>query len=115
MEENTSRQPLVLRGRTLTRRELLVGAGMVAGGLALGGVLAACGPSSGGGGTSGTPKRGGNFRLGGAGGGAKDISDGPDHGTKPNPARLGPRFETPLVYTQSYNLTPPGLPGSVTQ
>ncbi len=115
MEENTSRQPLVLRGRTLTRRELLVGAGMVAGGLALGGVLAACGPSSGGGGTSGTPKRGGNFRLGVTGGGAKDIIDGQNIVTKPDQARLVAGFETLLVYDESYNLTTDGLAESVTQ
>ena len=55
-----------LDGLPLSRRELLLGAG----GLVLAGTLAGCGSSgsssasSGGGGNSGTPKPGGNFRLG---------------------------------------------------
>jgi len=115
MEEKTSRQPLVLKGRTLTRRELLIGAGMVAGGIALGPVIAACGTSTSTGGTSTTPKKGGNFRLGVTGGGAKDIIDGQNIVTKPDQARLVAGFETLLTYDENYNLTTDGLAESVTQ
>jgi peptide/nickel transport system substrate-binding protein len=115
MEEKTSRQPLDLRERLITRRDLIVGAGLVAGGLALGSVLAACGPSTSTGGTSTTPKKGGNFRLGVTGGGAKDIIDGQNIVTKPDQARLVAGFETLLVYDENYNLTTEGLAESVTQ
>ncbi|MDQ6720966.1 MAG: hypothetical protein M3003_09245, partial [Candidatus Dormibacteraeota bacterium] len=76
MEEKGSRKLLVSHKPALTRRELLIGAGMVAGGLALGPLIAACGSSPSTGGTSTTPKKGGNFRLGVTGGGAKDMIDG---------------------------------------
>ena len=46
MEEESSRQRLDLRGRILTRREALIGAGVLAGGLSLASFLAACGTSS---------------------------------------------------------------------
>src|SRR6267142_3438413 len=115
MEKRWSRQPLVLQGPALTRRELLIGAGMVAGGLALGPLIAACGPSTTTGGTSTTPKKGGNFRLGVTGGGAKDIIDGQNIVTKPDQARLVAGFETLLVYDENYNLTSDGLAESVTQ
>ena len=77
---------------SLSRRELLVGAG----GVLLAGGLAACGGGgsssspSGGGSTpaAGTPKKGGNFRLGVTGGGASDIIDGQSIVTKPDQARL---------------------------
>src|SRR6478672_2067442 len=69
---------------SLSRRELLMGAGAVV----LGGSLAACGSSSSSssstGGASGTPKKGGNFRLAVTGGGAKDIMDGQTIITKPD-------------------------------
>jgi peptide/nickel transport system substrate-binding protein len=115
MEDKTSRQPLVLREWALTRRELLIGAGMVAGGIALGPVIAACGGPSSSGGTEGTPKRGGNFRLGVTGGGAKDIIDGQNIVTKPDQARLVAGFETLLVYDENYDLKTDGLAESVTQ
>src|SRR6478609_4855476 len=90
---------------SLSRRELLVGAGAVV----LGGSLAACGSSSSsssssGGGASGTPKRGGNFRLAVTGGGAKDIMDGQTIITKPDQARLMTAFETLLVFDTNYQL-----------
>src|SRR6266566_7479746 len=115
MEEKRSRQSLVLHGPVLTRRELLIGAGMVAGGLALGPLIAACGPSTTTGGTSTTPKKGGSFRLGVTGGGAKDMIDGQNIVTKPDQARLVATFETLLVYDEGYNLTNDGLAESVTQ
>ena len=63
----------------VSRRQLLVGAAGLA---AVGGLAAACGSSSSSAGTgtatgaAGTPKQGGNFRLGVTGGGSKDLMDG---------------------------------------
>ena len=91
---------------SLSRRELLMGAGAVV----LGGSLAACGSSSSSssstGGASGTPKKGGNFRLAVTGGGAKDIMDGQTIITKPDQARLMTAFETLVVYDTNYVLHP---------
>ncbi len=104
----------------LSRRELLVGAGSVL----LAGGLAACGGSSGSSGSSGgassapagTPKRGGNFRLGVTGGGAGDIIDGQTIITKPDQARLAASWETLNVYDNNYKLQPGGgLAESVVQ
>jgi peptide/nickel transport system substrate-binding protein len=102
----------------LSRRDLLVGAGSVL----LAGGLAACGgsggSSSGGGGSSapaGTPKRGGNFRLGVTGGGASDIIDGQSIITKPDQARLAASWETLVTYDDNYKLTNDGLAESVIQ
>src|ERR1700682_3790001 len=115
MEEKSNRQLWDLRRPTITRREALIGAGVLAGGLALSGAVVARGSSASPGGTSTTPKRGGNFRLGVTGGGAKDIIDGQNIVTKPDQARLVAGFETLLVYDESYNLTTDGLAESVTQ
>ena len=112
MEEKSSRQPLDLRARILTRREALIGAGVLAGGMTLAGVLAACGTTTSTTTTSGTPKRGGNFRLGVTGGGAKDIIDGQNIVTKPDQARLVAGFETLLVYDENYNLMGRLKPGA---
>jgi peptide/nickel transport system substrate-binding protein len=105
----------------LSRRDLLVGAGSVL----LAGGLAACGGSGGGssstgggGGSSapaGTPKRGGNFRLGVTGGGASDIIDGQTIITKPDQARLAASWETLVTYDDNYQLTNGGLAESVIQ
>jgi len=102
----------------LSRRDLLVGAGSVL----LAGGLAACGgsggSSSGGGGSTapaGTPKRGGNFRLGVTGGGASDIIDGQSIITKPDQARLAASWETLVTYDDNYKLTNGGLAESVIQ
>ncbi len=91
----------------LSRRELLVGASTVL----LAGGLAACGGSGGSssaaGGSStaaGTPKRGGNFRLGVTGGGASDIIDGQSIITKPDQARLAASWETLVSYDDQYKL-----------
>jgi peptide/nickel transport system substrate-binding protein len=96
-----------------SRRQLLVGAGttaMLAG-------LAACGGDdtspSGAGSTAGTPKRGGNFRLGVTGGGSKDLFDGQNIVTKPDQARLVSAFETLLTFDDDYQLTTDGLAESV--
>src|ERR1700730_16189932 len=114
MEEESSRQPLDLRRQILTRREALIGAGVLAGGLSLASFLAACGTTTSTN-TSTGPKKGGNFRLGVTGGGAKDIIDGQNIVTKPDQARLVAGFETLLVYDENYNLTTDGLAESVTQ
>jgi len=103
----------------ISRRQLIGGA---AGLVAVGGVAAACGGSSGGtspsagtsGGAVGTPKRGGNFRLGVTGGGSKDIMDGQNIITKPDQARLVSAFETLLLFDDNYQLTTNGLAESVT-
>jgi peptide/nickel transport system substrate-binding protein len=93
----------------LSRRQLLLGAG----GLVLAGTLTGCGSSGaastgGGGGGTGTPKPGGNFRLGVTGGGSKDIIDGQSIITKPDQARLVAGFETLLVYDSQYRLPSAG-------
>ncbi len=98
---------------SLSRRELLVGAG----GVLLAGGLAACGgsgssASAGSGGAStpaGTPKKGGNFRLGVTGGGASDIIDGQSIVTKPDQTRLIGSWETLLTYNEDYVLGTEGL------
>ncbi len=103
----------------ISRRQLVTGAA----GLAVaGGLVAACGgggssSTSGGGGAAkpGTPKRGGNFRLGVTGGGSKDIMDGQNIITKPDQARLVTAFETLLLFDDNYQLTNNGLAEFVTQ
>ena len=101
----------------LSRRQLFAGAA----GLALTGSLAACGssgsssPSTSPTQAAGQPKRGGNFRLGVTGGGAKDIMDGQNIITKPDQARLVSAFETLLLFDENYQLTTNGLAESVTQ
>ena len=114
MDDKTTLELLHLRGE-ITRRQLLVGMGMLAAGMSMASVLAACGTSSTPPSTSSTPKRGGNFRLGVTGGGAKDMMDGQNIITKPDQARLVTAFETLLVYDRNYQLTNDGLAESVTQ
>ena len=113
-EEKSGRQPLDLRSPRLTRREAIIGAGLVVGGLAFADIIAACGPSTSSGPSTG-PKRGGNFRLGVTGGGSKDMMDGQNIITKPDQARLVTAFETLLEYDENYNLTQDGLAESATQ
>jgi peptide/nickel transport system substrate-binding protein len=101
-------------GGTVTRRQFVVGAGgavMLAGLAACGGgstSTSTSGPSAG-----GTPKPGGNFRLGVTGGGTKDIMDGQNIITKPDQARLVSAFETLLTFDDQYQLTTDGLAESV--
>jgi peptide/nickel transport system substrate-binding protein len=108
----------------VSRRQFFVGAG----GAAALAALAACGSGNNdsnstsatdtgagsGGGANGKPKRGGNFRLGVTGGGAKDIFDGQNIVTKPDQARLVSAFETLLTFDENYQLTNDGLAESVT-
>ncbi len=98
----------------LSRRQLFKGTAGVA---MLGGLAACTGDSS----TpssqpsaSGSPKRGGNFRLGVTGGGAKDIFDGQNIITKPDQARLVSAFETLLTFDDDYQLKSDGLAEDVT-
>jgi peptide/nickel transport system substrate-binding protein len=99
-----------------SRRGMVMGAG----GVAMAATLAACGgsspaPSGGGDSTAaaGTPKQGGNFRLGVTGGGSKDMMDGQNIVTKPDQARLMTAFETLLVFDDDYQLKTDGLAESV--
>jgi peptide/nickel transport system substrate-binding protein len=104
----------------VSRRQLITGAAGLA---AVGGLAAACGSSGSSSssstgtstGAAGTPKRGGNFRLGVTGGGSKDIMDGQNIITKPDQARLVTAFETLLLFNENYQLTNNGLAESVTQ
>lgn len=92
----------------LSRRNLLIGTA----GVAVAGGLGACSSSSQPSGQStpqGSPKRGGNFRLGVTGGGAKDIFDGQNIITKPDQARLVSAFETLLTFDADYLLQNDGL------
>ena len=77
------------RRGALSRRELLAATG----GVVLAGSLAGNAASAFAASTA-TPKRGGTFRLGVTGGGAKDIIDGQSIVTKPDQARLTAGFET---------------------
>jgi peptide/nickel transport system substrate-binding protein len=104
-------------GRPVTRRQLFVGAA----GLALAGGLGACGGSNSGGSPStssqssfGTPKRGGNFRLGATGGDSKDVFDAQYILSEPDQARLVSAFETLLTFDNDYQLQSDGLAESVT-
>ena len=98
-----------------SRRTLFLGAGTAA----MAAALAACGggdsSTDSGGSAGGTPKRGGDFRLGVTGGGAKDIMDGQNIITKPDQARLLTAWETLLTFDDEYQLTTDGLAESVDQ
>jgi peptide/nickel transport system substrate-binding protein len=100
----------------LSRRNLLMGAG----GVVMASTLAACGggsaPAPAGGSdtaSAGTPKKGGDFKLGVTGGGSKDMMDGQNIVTKPDQARLVSAFETLLEFDDDYQLQTTGLAESV--
>ncbi len=100
---------------TPSRRGLVMGAGgvvMTAGLTACGGGSAPA-PSGGDTGAAGSPKKGGNFRLGVTGGGSKDMMDGQNIVTKPDQARLVTAFETLLEFDDNYQLQTTGLAESV--
>ncbi len=103
-------------GSAFTRRQFVVGAG----GAAMLAGLAACGGGStdtggsGGGSAGGTPKRGGNFRLGATGGDSKDVFDANYILSEPDQARLVSAFETLLTFDNDYQLQSDGLAESVT-
>ena len=100
----------------LSRRNLVMGAG----GVVMATSLAACGggsaPSPAGAtdtAAAGSPKKGGDFKLGVTGGGAKDMMDGQNIVTKPDQARLVSAFETLLEFDDQYQLQTTGLAESV--
>jgi len=93
------------RRRGISREELLKRAAI--GGLALatsGGLAQAAR-----GAIEAKPKRGGSFRVGVAGGSAKDIIDGQDIVTNPDQARLVAGWETLLNYDKNFKLRLNGL------
>jgi peptide/nickel transport system substrate-binding protein len=98
-----------------SRRSMVMGAG----GVAMAATFAACGsdtastPSDTGTADAGSPKQGGNFRLGVTGGGSKDMMDGQNIVTKPDQARLVSAFETLLEFDDDYQLQTTGLAESV--
>jgi peptide/nickel transport system substrate-binding protein len=102
----------------ISRRQLLAGAAGLA---VVGGLAAACtkgsspGTISSTGGAVGTPRRGGNLRLGVTGGGSKDVFDGQFIISKADQARLMTAFETLLLFDDNYQLTTDGLAESYTQ
>jgi peptide/nickel transport system substrate-binding protein len=99
------------RGLDLTREDLLRRA-------AVGGAV----PLAGGGLTSladaalrtSTPKRGGTFRLGVAGGSAKDIVDGQDAINRPDQARIVTAWEPLLEFDRNFQLRFTGLAEEIT-
>src|SRR3984893_11253629 len=115
MADTPVERPGDLIANTLTRRRLLINAGVLAGGVMLAGPLAACGTTTPTTSTGGTPKLAGTIRLGVTGGGAKDLIDGQTIITKPDQARLVAGFETLLEYDKDYKLQTTGLAASVTQ
>src|ERR1700730_17032646 len=115
MADTPVERPGDLIANTPTRSRLVINAGGWAGGVMLAGPLAACGTTTPTTSTGGSPKRGGTFRLGVTGGGAKDLIDGQTIITKPDQARLVAGFETLLEYDKDYKLQTTGLAESVTQ
>src|SRR5260221_10917757 len=102
MDDKSTLERMYL-GENITRRQLLIGMGMLAAGASMASVLAACGTSSSSNG-GGVPKRGGNFRLGVTGGGAKEKKGGQDIITKTHQAPPGPAYQNPLSYDQDHKI-----------
>ena len=98
------------RRGALSRRELLAaGGGVVLAGSLAGNAASAFAASA------AKPKRGGTFRLGVTGGGAKDFIDGQSITTKPDQARLTSGWETLLSYDRNYKLGTDALAEEATQ
>jgi peptide/nickel transport system substrate-binding protein len=106
MEQHPFEDAAEGRGRVLSRRELLA----VTGGAVLAGSLAGDTASALAASVAAKPKRGGTFRLGVTGGGAKDFIDGQSITTKPDQARLSSGWETLLSYDRNYKLGTDALP-----
>ncbi|MDX6631826.1 MAG: peptide/nickel transport system substrate-binding protein [Gaiellales bacterium] len=111
MEQHPFEETSEGRGGSLSRRDLLAATG----GVVLAGSLAGNAASALAAGTAAKPKRGGTFRLGVTGGGAKDIIDGQSITTKPDQARLTSGWETLLTYDRNYKLGTDGLAEEATQ
>ena len=111
MEQHPFEETSEGRGRSLSRRELLAATG----GVVLAGSLAGNAASALAASAAAKPKRGGTFRLGVTGGGAKDFIDGQSITTKPDQARLTSGWETLLTYDRNYKLGTDGLAEEATQ
>jgi peptide/nickel transport system substrate-binding protein len=111
MEQHPFEETSEGRGGSLSRRDLLAATG----GVVLAGSLAANAASAFAASTAAKPKRGGTFRLGVTGGGAKDFIDGQSITTKPDQARLTSGWETLLTYDRNYKLGTDGLAEEATQ
>jgi peptide/nickel transport system substrate-binding protein len=94
------------RARGISREELLrrgaIGALAIAGS---GGLARAAHAAT----VAAAPKRGGTFRVGVAGGSAKDIIDGQDIVTNPDQARLLAGWETLVEFDKNFKLVHTGL------
>ena len=110
MEQHPFDESAEGRGRALSRRDLLAATGGV---VLAGGLVGNAGTAFAAG--SAKPKRGGTFRLGVTGGGAKDFIDGQSIITKPDQARLTSGWETLLTFDRNYKLTTDGLAESAVQ
>lgn len=102
-----------IAARSITRRDLLKGVGVVGAGLALGPVVSACGGGDGGdtsggdtGGNGGGdgPKKGGSLKVGTVGGSAKDTTDPQNATTATDTAIQFAMFDTLLGWTPDYEL-----------
>ena len=111
MEQHPFEDAAEGRGRVLSRRDLLA----VTGGAVLAGSLAGNTASALAASAAAKPKRGGTFRLGVTGGGAKDFIDGQSITTKPDQARLTSGWETLLSYDRNYKLGTDALAAEATQ
>jgi peptide/nickel transport system substrate-binding protein len=97
----------------LTREELLRGAAVGGGALLLGGSLSQVAQVAQAA-SDAARKRGGTFRLGIAGGSAKDFIDGQYIITEPDIARLMTGWETLVVYDSKFRLQMDGLAEEIT-
>jgi peptide/nickel transport system substrate-binding protein len=89
---------------SLTRRQLIAGG---AGAIAVGALTTACGSAPGASAVSsasGKPRRGGNFRVGVAGGSPSDLFDGQNFLDQPDEARIVSMFEPLLMFDDNYQL-----------
>ena len=93
------------RQRGISREELLKRAAVAGLALAGSGGLAQIARA----GIAATPKRGGQFRVGVAGGSSSDIIDGQDIVTNPDQARLMAGFETLVGFDKNFKLKFNGL------
>jgi peptide/nickel transport system substrate-binding protein len=96
-------------GPTFTRRTMLKGAGLLAGGLLIPGGLAACGskgPATGTAVPSGKPRRGGKLRIADPGGGTAETLDPAISLTLIDEARARQLFDTLMFFAPDMNVIP---------
>jgi peptide/nickel transport system substrate-binding protein len=104
-EDELDRIDAEARQRGISREELLKRAAMAGLALAGAGGLAEAARA----GIAATPKRGGTFRVGVAGGSSSDIIDGQNIVTNPDQARLMAGFETLVTFDKNFKLVFQGL------